>query len=254
MRKLLMAVYSVWCYLAFALFVPMGVVVHLLGRLPWAKEKVRSRFVLGYQMVWVGCWQALTGFRFHRHGYAHFDPQKAYVLVCNHINLLDILVMGFYMRHHLKVLIKQAMHDFPVMGFLFRTYSIPVDKTSAKSRKESLDRMVAVLKSGVSILIFPEGTRNRTGQPMKSFYDGAFILALEAGIPILPMVITHSRLLQPVESWTFRPGNVHLTYLPPIPVDGYQKDQMQELKQHVFDVMLAALMEREPEFGGTLKP
>ncbi len=248
MKKLINTLYSLWCYIAFFLFVPMAIVAHALIRIPWAKERTRLRVALSYHTFWLWCWQQLTGIKFSSTNRQFHNPDTAWVLVCNHCNLLDMLMMGYYMRDNFKVLVKQELWETPVMAFLFHSLCIPVDRSSKESRQRSMDGMKAAMEAGFSVLIFPEGTRNPTQAPLKEFFDGAFVLAIEAQAQLLPMVITHSRDLQPVSSWRFYPGRPRLTYLPPISAAGLGKDDLPVLKAQVYSEMESAILSLDPKF------
>ncbi len=82
---------------------------------------------------------------------------------------------------------------------IYRTGSILVDRKSEASRKESYSAMKKVLEMGLHMCIYPEGTRNKTDQPLKSFHDGAFRLSLDTGKAILPAVIFHTRKVLPAD-------------------------------------------------------
>ena len=101
------------------------------------------------------------------------------------------------------------------------------------------------LAMGVSIFIFPEGTRNRTEDPLKKFHHGAFTLAIEAQVPILPMVLVGMRKISKPTSLLFRPGTIHIHYLPPIPTQGLTLADMDTLRQKCFDTMRDYLVQHD---------
>ena len=125
---------------------------------------------------------------------------------------------------------------------------LPVDRSSKEARNASKVRMLNELKQGISILIFPEGTRNRTKNPLIPFYDGAFELAIEAQVPILPVVLTNIRKINRVDTLLVQPGTLEITHLPPIDTKGLSIHQLEELKQRTFDVMKNNLLQHDEYF------
>ncbi|RMG75802.1 MAG: 1-acyl-sn-glycerol-3-phosphate acyltransferase, partial [Bacteroidetes bacterium] len=198
--------------------------------------------------LWIRSWSLLTGIRFRVEGKEHLQPEQAYVIVPNHSNLLDIPLTGSRIHHPWKCLVKQEILNVPAVGWIIHNIAIPVDRSSKRSRQRSLIAMVRELQKGISILIFPEGTRNRTPQPLKSFYSGAFIIAIKAQKPILPVVITGIRKLQPVDTLLLYPGKVTMTYLEPIPTEGLTDKDVKELMTRVYALMEAHLVQHGPAF------
>lgn len=98
--------------------------------------------------------------------------------------------------------------------------------------------MKEVLQQGMHMIIYPEGTRNTTAEPLRPFQDGAFALAIETQRPIVPAVLFHTeKILPPGAGLYFRPHRIELHFLPPVSVEGYDRNQVQELKQQVFSLM-----------------
>jgi 1-acyl-sn-glycerol-3-phosphate acyltransferase len=113
--------------------------------------------------------------------------------------------------------------------------AILVDRKSEKSRRESFEKMKAVLAKGIHICIYPEGTRNRTNEPLKKFYDGAFKLAADTGTAIIPAVIFNTKKALPINKpFFFMPTKLRMHFLAPVAADGKTAD---ELKEIVFNRM-----------------
>src|SRR5690606_38118846 len=109
-------------------------------------------------------------------------------------------------------------------------------RKSDRSRKESLGKMKAVLDAGLHMCIYPEGTRNKTREPLKSFHDGAFKLARDTGKPIIPVLIFNTKKVLPGSSKPFylRPATIYMQFLEPIPVQ--PEDTVAGLKDKVFHI------------------
>ncbi|HEY0274026.1 MAG TPA: lysophospholipid acyltransferase family protein, partial [Chitinophaga sp.] len=99
-------------------------------------------------------------------------------------------------------------------------------------------RMKAALKQGIHILLYPEGTRNRTPLPMKPFYDGAFSLAIDTQLPLMPSVLFNTRRINPPGAFYAEPHPVEYHFLPPIETKGMTRDDIPVLKERVFNIML----------------
>ena len=190
---------------------------------------------------WARSWLWMTGMSLTISGPK--PPKRRYVIVSNHISYLDTVVLFPGLPGYFRALGKKEFSKVPVMGFLYRQIVIMVDRSSEHSRAKSMKLMWRVLKNESDILIFPEGTFNETGKPLKEFYSGAFRLALVTQTPILPVIFPDT-----VDRWHYSawwkiwPGRNRAIYLDPIPVDGMTMDNLAELKQRVYDVMEAALV------------
>ena len=184
-------------------------------------------------------------------GHAHIEREQPYVIVSNHRNMLDIVMAGSRIQHPFQPLVKEEVMKVPLFGtLLLRVTSIPVNRSNADSRKKSFQRMVDRVKSGTSILIFAEGTRNRTKHPLKTFYAGGFRVATEAQVPILPIVLLDIRDKQPVDSFRAKPGIVKLHILPPIPTSGLTEADVPALQDLVHKLIWNYLLENDDYFEG----
>jgi len=231
-KRLGNTLYSVYSLTIF--FLLAAIVLVFYGLISWMPERKRLLWIYRINYVWQQTWCLLTGVRITVSGSEKCDPDTAYVLVLNHSNMLDILVAGGSIIHPFKPLAKKELFRIPIMGWIFRAMCLGVDRKSVHSRTQSFQRMVGTLQKGISVMIFPEGTRNRTDQPLKSFYNGAFRLAVETQHPILPILLLNVKSLQPVDTIRLYPGRVLLKYLDPIDPQGYDLDT---LKNEVFQRM-----------------
>lgn len=101
-----------------------------------------------------------------------------------------------------------------------------------------MDTLREILKGGISILVFAEGTQNRTKEILQPFKDGAFRIAIDSQLPIIPLVVVGAGPLMPPGTLTIKPGKIKVIAGEPIPVEGLTTDDVQTLKQQVFDKML----------------
>ena len=105
-----------------------------------------------------------------------------------------------------------------------------------------MEHLKAVLKQGISILIFPEGTQNQTKEPLQAFYDGAFRIAIETQQPVLPLVILNAGNLMPPKKFFIQPGTISIHVLDEIATEGMTFNDLPALKEKVFTLMLAEIL------------
>ncbi len=180
----------------------------------------------------------------HREIYeAPHDKNKQYVFVANHTSYIDIPAIVRCMHQPIRALGKQEMVNYPVFGLIYRAAVICVDRSDAAHRAKSVKILKVAIKKGISVFIFPEGTFNETGQPLKDFYEGAFRIAIETKTPIKPVLFLdnidrmHWRSI-----FSLSPGKNRVVFLDEIKVNAYvSSGNITALKQKVYDVMDAGL-------------
>ena len=185
----------------------------------------------------------LSGIRFSVRGKHHFDGLENAVIVCNHNSMLDIPVSFPFLPRANKTIAKKSLSKVPIFGWIYSIGTVLVDRNDSKSRQSSYNEMKYVLNHGLDMLLYPEGTRNKTSAPLKSFYDGAFKLAIETQKPIVPVVLLNSKKMLPAKpTMYFRPGKITMNILPPVYPQGHT---INSLKQEVYDIMAAYYLANE---------
>lgn len=186
--------------------------------------------------AWMSFYITLIGCPLRVRGKSNFKKGQSYIITCNHSSLMDVPLTTPFIPGPNKTIAKVEMAKIPLFGTIYRRGSVLVDRKSDESRRKSLEDMKRVLAEGMHMCIYPEGTRNKTGQPLKSFYDGAFRLAVDTGTPIIPAIIRGTgKVLPPNKFFFLWPHKLSMTFLEPIPVS--TTDNVQELKERVFQVM-----------------
>jgi len=132
-------------------------------------------------------------------------------------------------------LAKKELLKIPVFGLIARGATVIVDRSSGESRKRSLDKLKKTLAEGISILLFAEGTQNRSREVLQPFKDGAFRLAIDTQMPVLPMVVIGAGPLMPPGTINIRPGLIKIVVGPEISTAGMTETIA--LKNHTFEVM-----------------
>jgi 1-acyl-sn-glycerol-3-phosphate acyltransferase len=233
-------IYSFWVILTFFLgLIPIILLAFLVF---WLPEHKRLLTFFPFARFVIRIWERLTGYQFSDEGMEHLREGAPFVIVPNHVNLLDMPVIAPRFIHPFRPLAKRGFAFYPLLNILYFFFCIGVNRKSPSHRRASQERMLNTLKRGTSVMIFPEGTRNRTDQLLQPFYSGAFHVAVEAQVPIVPVVQLGSRPLQPPSTFTFYPGKVLVKVLPPVATKGLGMEDIPKLMERVRAIMLEALM------------
>lgn len=138
------------------------------------------------------------------------DSNQAYIFVFNHTSLLDVPACTLANNHTFKFLAKAELAKVPLFGYIVRNLYLTVKRGSPEDRALSLDKMNETLKRGISILIYPEGTRNKSTEPLGPLYDGAFKLSKETATPIAVAAIIGSKKL--LNNTEMQPGTMKINW------------------------------------------
>jgi 1-acyl-sn-glycerol-3-phosphate acyltransferase len=207
-------------------------------------EPERTRRFIPLSRIWMRFFFILSGLRLTVKGREHFAPGENYVVVCNHNSFMDVPLSSPFIPGPNKTIAKHEFVKVPLFGLIYRRGSVLVNRKSEKSRKESYQAMRKVLESGMHMCIYPEGTRNRTGEHLKTFHDGAFKLAVSTGKAIIPAIIFHTGKVLPANRpFYFRPKPIGIHFLEPVNVD--EQTDPQELKERVYRIMWDYLESRK---------
>ena len=215
--------------------------------------KIRGgNFIYNACMIWGDIWFFLIGIR-HRNIFdAPHDNRQQYIFVANHISYLDAPFIVKSIRQPVRVLGKIEMSRIPFFGFIYRNAIVTVDRSSAENRSKSVRILKSVLKKGISIFLFPEGTFNETGKPLKEFYDGAFRMAIETQTPVKAVLFLDGYNRMNYKSiFSLTPGRSRSVFLEAIPVDGYTLKDVVKLKELVQKKMEAKLLEYKASWIST---
>ena len=245
MHYLLKPLQWLYCVYALALFTgimlllfPFMFIASLFGRI------TGGNMIYRLCMFWGDVWFPLI-FIFHRNQYEQpLEKNKQYIFVINHISYLDATIIVKTIRQPVRALGKIEMGSVPVFGFIYKYAAVSVDRGSADNRAKSIRNMKSILKKGISIIVFPEGTFNMTQNPLKYFYDGAFRVAIETRMPIKPILFldTHDRMNYK-SIFSLNPGKNRAVFLEEVPVENLTQKDVPALKQKVFDLMDKKLRE-----------
>jgi 1-acyl-sn-glycerol-3-phosphate acyltransferase len=211
-----------WWRTVFFLIPAISVYTIVLGTLSLAASLVDAHGHFAHRCARAWSWLILktTGVTVEVSGLERVSPESSYLFAANHQSIYDIPILFWWLPFQLRILAKASLGRFPFLGWhLARTGHVLVDRRNPGS---VLFRKVRTLMgAGVSLLVFPEGTRSGDGA-LGRFKGGIFLMAIEAGLPVVPVAIDGSRFVMRKGRLTTCPGHVRLTILDPIPTAGRQ--------------------------------
>lgn len=178
----------------------------------------RGRF-WGYypNKLWSVCWCYLNFVRVTVRGRENIDPKTSYVFVANHQSAFDIFSTYGFLGHNFRWMMKASLRKIPFVGFACHMAGhIFVDRGNASLIRHSMDKAQKQLTGGMSLMVFPEGSRSRNGN-LGTFKRGAFMLATELNMPVVPVTIDGAYSVMPRTAKLPRPGHIVLTIHSPIP-------------------------------------
>jgi 1-acyl-sn-glycerol-3-phosphate acyltransferase len=182
----------------------------------------------------------LAGVRIEARGFDPFAAPQPSVYVANHVSNLDPPI-AFTVLPRVAIMGKKSVFQLPLLGYALKMAGfIPVDRGRSDSRKRALTGGIDRLKSGLSMLIFPEGTRSLDGA-LLPFRPGPFTMAIEAQAPVVPFTILGTRHVMPKGQTAILPGRVTLLFHRPIPTAGLSQDDREALMRQTKEAIAAGL-------------
>lgn len=226
----------IWAVWAIISFVVTFFIIFIPSMFTYLLPDPRGAAVFtGIAKIWMSVWLRLVGCPLKVSGKENFKKGQPYIVTCNHNSLLDVPISAPFVPGANKTIAKTSFTRIPLFGWFYRKGSVLVDRNSDASRRKSFEEMKAVLRKGMYMCIYPEGTRNRTADPLKKFYDGAFKLAVETRTSIIPALIFNTKKALPVnKSFYFIPYKLRIHFLEPVRSEGLTAEQ---LKEKVFLLM-----------------
>jgi 1-acyl-sn-glycerol-3-phosphate acyltransferase len=168
-------------------------------------------------------------------------PKKSYVIAANHQSIYDIFVVYGWLPMIFKWVMKAELRKIPLVGKACESAGhIFIDRKNPVAAKKSLDRAEAQLRNGVSVVVFPDGTRTYTGQ-MGKFKKGAFRMATDLQLPIVPVTLRGCFERLPRNGFVVTPGLIEMIIHEPVEVEGYEHEKQPELMQKLHDIIESAL-------------
>ncbi|HUI09693.1 MAG TPA: lysophospholipid acyltransferase family protein [Bacteroidota bacterium] len=205
------------------------------------RDPARYRTGRWFRRLGVAMTRVNPSWRLDRDGEKIANPRRPYVVVSNHQSLADIPIIS-HLPWEMKWIAKAELFRVPLVGWMMRLAGdIPVDRSDPRSGARMLLAAHRCLALKCSVMFFPEGTRSADGR-VGSFNQGAFHIAIKAGVPVLPLAVDGTRDCLPKKSWKFGPPlDIRLRVLPPVDTEGYPPGRAGELAGEVRRRIIAQL-------------
>jgi 1-acyl-sn-glycerol-3-phosphate acyltransferase len=230
-----------WWRTVLFLIPAIGVYTIVLGTLSLGSSlfERRGHFAHGCARLWSWLILATTGVSVDFKGLDQLQPGRTYIFVSNHQSIYDIPVIFSSLPYQLRIIAKESLGSFPFLGWhLRRTGHLLVDRRNP-DRSGILRRWKALVDQGLSLIIFPEGTRSQDGR-VGIFKAGSFLLAIEAQLPIVPLSVDGTRRVMRKSELTTRPGHATLVVHSPIETTGLDVSDARKLAQRVRQIVASA--------------
>lgn len=219
----------IWVVLATVVFGSLAIVLSLL--LP-SSDPVHL-----VARAWARSILIVSGIRVDVRGVAEIDPGRSYVYMCNHLSNFDIPVLLAHLPVQFRWLAKAELFRIPLFGRAMRGAGyISIDRFNRDSAFASINEAAARIQQGVSVMIFPEGTRSRDGC-LQPFKKGGFVLAVDSGVPIVPLIMLGTQTIMSKGSRLVHPNPVELVIRPPIETGDYSRETKEQLMAEVRKVI-----------------
>ncbi len=219
----------IWVVLVTIYFSISAIIVSFItksGDMPNKVAAIWARFIL-----------AASRIKVEVIGLSNIDPSKSYIYMSNHQGNFDIPILQAYLPVQFRWLAKAELFNIPVFGYAMgRAGHISIDRFNRKSALKSLKNAARIIRNGVSVLIFPEGTRSSDGN-IRQFKKGGFVLAVDSGVQIIPVIIHGLWPLMLKNRVFVRPGNVLLEIKEPIESAEFTRKTKDDLLKKVRHVI-----------------
>jgi 1-acyl-sn-glycerol-3-phosphate acyltransferase len=179
-------------------------------------------------------------------------PAGTCLFVANHTSAADPPAVVGAIPRRIAILLKKSLFAYPIVGQAFHlAHFIPVDRGNQESAIASLEKAIAAMRDGQSFLIYPEGTRSPDGR-LQNFKKGAVVMAIKAGVPIVPVACSGAHRVMEKRSLEIHPGEILVEFLSPIDPAQYSFEQREELNTRVHDALALGLPpdQRPVDFPG----
>lgn len=188
---------------------------------------------------------AMVGVRVEVSGIERLEPNQTYIFTPNHQSLIEVPLCVTYLNRNIAYLGKKEIFKYPIFGYGIRLIGVvSVDRSNTTAAVESARQATENLRNGKSYVVYPEGTRSPDGR-LLPFKKGAFMMAIDAGVPVVPVSISGATAIMPKAQVKVFPSTVRITVHDPISTENYSKENIGELVQLTRQKVLSALSEEQ---------
>jgi 1-acyl-sn-glycerol-3-phosphate acyltransferase len=211
----------------FAVIVILTSFVSTGGETPHKVARIWAKYIL-----------AASNIKVTVKGLSNLNRTGSYIYMPNHVSNFDIPVLQAYLPVQFRWLAKAELFKIPVFGYAMkRAGYISINRFDRKSAIQSLNKAAEIIRNGTSVIIFPEGTRSQN-QNIQSFKKGGFVLAIDSGVPIIPVIIHGTWTIMQKKHILVRPGNVVLEIKKPINTSDYTRETKDDLMEKVRNIVM----------------
>jgi 1-acyl-sn-glycerol-3-phosphate acyltransferase len=238
-----------WWRTVFFLIPAIGVYTIVLGTVSILSSLVDRTGDVGHRCARTWAWLVLktTGVRVTAKGVESLEPGRSYVFASNHQSIYDIPIVFLALPLQLRIVAKDSLGTFPFLGWHLRTTGhLLVDRTNPGAG--IVKKMSRLVQGARSLIVFPEGTRSVDGTVAR-FKGGMFLVAIEAGLPVVPVSIAGSRHVMLKGRLMTCPADVTITIHEPIPTAGVGRAGARDLAARVRDVVRRAVDEPKRSYN-----
>jgi 1-acyl-sn-glycerol-3-phosphate acyltransferase len=237
MKKILLRIWSIWFYLLFGVFFALIFPFHFIFlriRRNWAHN-----FCHWLNKMWGYFITLPTGVWISREGQDQLDRNRIYIFTPNHSSYLDIPICNISIPHTFRFIGKAELNSAPLFGYMFKRLHIPVNRGSVTESFKSFLMAKQKLKEGTSVLVFPEGTiPDKSQVTLLKFKDGAFRMAIENKVPVVPVsIIGADRALPDNGKYLLRPTRIRVIFHAPIETADMDVTQAAALNTRVHGII-----------------
>jgi len=242
-KEIFARIWALWAAIAFISTMLLFLIPFLMFCY-FRKDPEKTIWFNRYSRYWINSFLFLTFSPLKIRGRENFAAGENYIVLCNHNSFMDVPITTPAIPGGNKTIAKIGLSRIPLFGLLYKTGSVLVDRKNDASRKESFNKMKDVLAMGLHMCLYPEGTRNKTKQPLRPFHNGAFRLALDTGKSIVPALIFNTRKVLPANKVFYAmPHRVEIHFLEPVAVNA--GENVGKLRERVHKIMADYYVQHE---------
>jgi len=236
-RSLFLTVWKIWALLAvyvpIIMLAPFLMLIIAAGKLKWfwKIEQLWARWIL----------TAMGFIPVKMPGSASYDASKQYIVVANHTSMIDIPFLLAILKFPLTFVGKKELEQYPIFGYFYKKTNVLVDRKSLRSRKQVYDESEKFIRKGFSIAIFPEGGVPDPEIMLAPFKNGAFRMAIEHRLPLLPVVLYDNKKRLPYAFFKGGPGRLRYKIFPAIPTENLDMNDLDNLKNYIYTLFFNEL-------------
>jgi 1-acyl-sn-glycerol-3-phosphate acyltransferase len=224
------------------LYLTLGLIFVMPWLILWSLLTGSPDFMYQMTMKAIRSGLRIAGIRVRVEGLGNI-PSGVCIFAANHVSNIDPLAFVPAIPRRVSLLAKKEVFRIPIFSKAMRLAKlIPVDRADREAAASSVDIAVQYLKEGLSFAVYPEGTRSRDGR-LLPFKKGTFVMAIEAGVPVVPVSIVGAQTLMRKGDWTMQPGEVTIRFGPVVDASNYSMDKRGDLLARVEALVAAGLPE-----------